>query len=195
MPTLTVLTIFTILTPNFLQSFPITNHKGPCFMLYNGLLRGFGYCGEVPSDIEFGSPDFWEHLKKVAVAIRMEEAGHKFASTLHALASAVKKLQLIAQIGQGTILYRGMGGLDVREFLESEGFTETAFLSTTQNLDVALSYSGIREGKVATVMAFELSTVDHGAEISEFSQYPSERETVSEVSTPVLVHTRTQIHA
>jgi hypothetical protein len=151
---------------------------GPCFMLYNGLLRGFGNCGEVKSDVEFASPDFWERHNKVSVASRMKEAGHKYASTLHALASAVKKLQLIAEGGQGTRLYRGLGGLDVRKFLTSQGFSEYSFLSTTRSLDVALTYSGIKEGKVATVLAFEIFTVDNGADISDFSLYPSECETV-----------------
>jgi hypothetical protein len=108
----------------------------------------------------------------------MEKAGHKFASTLHVLASAVKKLQLIAEDGQGTRLYRGLGGLDVHEFLASQGFAERAFMSSTRSLDVALAYSGIKEGKAATVLAFDISTVDNGADISDFSQFPAERETV-----------------
>jgi hypothetical protein len=156
----------------------IVLYSAACFMLYNGLLRGFGYCGEVPSDVEFASPEFWERLKEVTVESRMDKAGHKFSSTLHLLASAVKKLQLIAEDGQGTRLYRGLGGLDVHEFLESQGFTERAFMSTTRSLDVALTYSGIKEGKAAIVLAFDISTVDNGADISEFSQFPSERETV-----------------
>jgi ankyrin repeat protein len=151
---------------------------GPCFMLYNGLLRRFGNCGEVKSDVEFASPEFWELLSKVSVASRMKQAGHKYASTLHALASAVKKLQLIAEDGQGTRLYRGLGGLDVSEFSTSQGFSEYSFLSTTRSLDVALTYSGIKEGKVATVLAFDIFTVDNGADISDFSLYPSECETV-----------------
>ncbi len=74
---------------------------GPCFMLYNGLLRGFGNCCEVKSDVEFSSPEFWDLHSKVSVASRMEEAGHKYASTLYALASVVKKLQIITEDGQG----------------------------------------------------------------------------------------------
>jgi hypothetical protein len=33
----------------------IVLYSAACFMLYNGLLRGFGYCGEVPPDVEFTS--------------------------------------------------------------------------------------------------------------------------------------------
>ena len=81
-------------------------------MLYNGLLRGFGCCGEVPAsaeDVEYGSPEFWRLLGAKTVADRMKEAGHMFSSTMHTLASGVKKLQAIAEDGQGTRLYRGLG--------------------------------------------------------------------------------------
>jgi hypothetical protein len=77
-------------------------------MLYNGMLRGFGDCGEVPSDVESKSDAFWEHLKKISVTARIEKAGHKFSSTMHALSSGIKKIQGIAEDGQGTRLYRGL---------------------------------------------------------------------------------------
>ena len=80
-------------------------------MLYNGMLRGFGDCGEVPSDVESKSDAFWEHLKKVSVKTRLEKAGHNFSSTMHALSSGIKKIQAIAEDGQGTRLYRGLGKL------------------------------------------------------------------------------------
>jgi hypothetical protein len=35
--------------------------------------------------------------------------------------------------------------------MTSQGFTETAFLSTTRDLNVAIEYSGIKKGMVATV--------------------------------------------
>ena len=79
-------------------------------MLYNGMLRGFGNCGEVPAseDVEYGSEEFWQLLRTKTVADRMKKAGHKFSSTMHALASAIKKIQGIAEDGQGTRLYRGL---------------------------------------------------------------------------------------
>ena len=82
-------------------------------MLYNGMLRGFGFCGEVPAseDVEFGSPEFSQLLGAATVADRMQNAGHKFSSTMHALSSAIKKIQGIAEDGQGTRLYRGLGKL------------------------------------------------------------------------------------
>ena len=87
-------------------------------MLYNGMLRGFGNCGEVPAlkDVEYGSEEFWKLLGAKTVADRMEKAGHKFSSTMHALASAIKKIQGIAEDGQGTRLFRGLGKLPKQLF-------------------------------------------------------------------------------
>jgi hypothetical protein len=81
-------------------------------MLYNGILRGFGNCGEVPAseDVEFASAEFWQLLGAKTVADRMEKAGHKFSSTMHVLQSAIKKLQTISE-GKllGTRIYRALG--------------------------------------------------------------------------------------
>ncbi len=94
---------------------------GPCFMLYNGMLRGFGNCGEVPAlkDVEYGSEEFWQLLGANTVADRMKNAGHKFSSTMHALASGITKIQGIAEDGQGTRLYRGLGKLMTQRFSQS----------------------------------------------------------------------------
>ncbi len=88
-------------------------------MLYNGMLRGFGNCGEVPAseDVEYGSEKFWKLLGASTVADRMKKAGHKFSSTMHALASGIKKLQGISEDGQGTLLYRGLGKLLTQRFI------------------------------------------------------------------------------
>ena len=115
------------------------------------MLRGFGYCGEVPEDVEFDSSVFWEHLSLVSAASRMHKAGHKYVSTMHVLASAVKKLSMIVDDGQGTRVYRALAGLDITTFKASQGFTETSFMATTRSLDVALECSGVKDGKVATV--------------------------------------------
>ena len=105
----------------------------------------------------------------------MREAGHKFANTLHLIASFVKKLQGLSDDRQGTRLYRGLGGLDVRDFIIGKGFTERAFMSSTKSLQVALKAT---QGHVGTVLAMEVSAVDNGAEVVEFSQFPGEKETV-----------------
>ena len=48
----------------------------------------------------------------------------------------------------------------------------------TKNMDVALEYSGAKQGKVGTVLAMDLSAADKGAALELFSQYPSEKETI-----------------
>ena len=115
--------LFSAVTDNDILSARAHTHtylaKGPCFMLYNGMLRGFGDCGEVPSDVESKSDAFWEHLKKVSVTARIDKAGHKFCSTMHALSSGIKKIQGIAEDGQGTRLYRGLGKLTTQLFTTS----------------------------------------------------------------------------
>ena len=124
-------------------------YTGPMFVLYNGILRGFGNCGEVEEGIEFGSDAFWARIESVTVATRVAKSKNKFASTIHVLASAIKKLQGISDDEQGTILYRGLGGLDVHDFVKSRGFTEKAFMSTTKSLKVAMDYSGVKQGALS----------------------------------------------
>ena len=151
-------------------------YTGPLFVLYNGVLRGFGDCGEVQPGIEFWSEDgqFQTQIKSLSVKDRMMSAGHVFSSTIHVLVSGIKKLQRKLSGVQGTWLYRGLGGLDTRKFLEGNGYTEKGFTSTTKNLKVALEYSGVKSGRCGAVLAMELSEVDQGAVQDEFSQYPGE---------------------
>ena len=51
-------------------------------------------------------------------------------------------------------------------------------MSTTASLDVALEYSGAKKGNLGSVLAMEISEVDHGAVLQDFSQYPGEAETL-----------------
>ena len=148
------------------------------FVLYNALLRGFGFCGAVEAGIDFGSAEFWAQWKAIDIDTWFKRSGHKFTNTIHALCSAIKKLQAIADDAPGTLLYRGLGALSVREFLASLGFTDRAFLSTTKDRDVALEYSGVKQSGVGTVLCIETSTTNNGAVIVFFSQYPGEVETV-----------------
>jgi hypothetical protein len=156
-------------------------YSGPLFILYNGVLRGFGTCGKA-EDEDFGSDTFWERIKSVSVKDLMARAGHLFPNTIHLLVSAVKKLQMGSPNGQGKTVFRGLAGLDLTEFKQSHGFSESGFLSTTSNIDLALEYSGVKQMLVATVLAIALSQIDNGAEIFDFSQYPSERETLINAS-------------
>jgi hypothetical protein len=148
------------------------------FVLYNAILRGFGFCGAVAPDTEFASDEFWAQWKTVDIKAWVEHSGHRFANTIHALASAIKKLQGLAAKAPAARLYRGLGGLNVASFVASLGFTDRAFMSTTKDLHIALEYSGVNKGLVGTVLCIETSTTNNGAVIVKFSQYPGEEETV-----------------
>ena len=148
------------------------------FVLYNALLRGFGFCGAVAPDTEFASDEFWAQWKAGDINAWVERSGHKFANTIHALASAIKKLQVLAAQEPSIRLYRGLGGLDVAKFAASLGFTDRAFMSMTKDRGIALEYSGVHKGLVGTVLCIETSTTNNGAVLLRFSQYPEEEETV-----------------
>ncbi len=148
-------------------------YTGPMFTLYNALLRGFGFCGAMSPGVEFASDEFWTQWKAVDINAWVERSGHRFTHTIHALASAIKKLQGLAAKEPSTHLYRGLGGLSVAAFAASCGFTDKAFMSTTKDRNIALEYSGVHKGLVGTVLCIETSTINDGAVISEFSQAQS----------------------
>ena len=75
------------------------------FVLYNALLRGFGFCGAVEAGIEFGSDDFFSQWKARDINAWFKRSGHRFTNTIHALASAIKKLQAIADDAPACLLY------------------------------------------------------------------------------------------
>ncbi len=89
-----------------------------------------------------------------------------------------------AYILEGTLLYRGLGGLlDLPDkFHEVDdqgrsGYLDWGMMSTSSDRNVALGYSGVKQRRPrATMMVIEATAVDRGADISEFSQYPGEKE-------------------
>ena len=136
------------------------------FVIYNAILRRY------PADIY-----------KI-----YEAADNTFPTTIFILVSAIQKLSRCMNIPAGTLLYRGLGGsmeLPDTFFVPSQncitpnalGYCEFAFMSTTQDRSVAVQYSGVRDNKPkASIMEIHPNSVDRGADISEFSQYPGEKE-------------------
>jgi hypothetical protein len=132
------------------------------FVVYNGILRRF------PQQLH-------EHF------IRSD---NMFSTTIFVLVSAVQKLSRVMHIPPGTLLYRGLGGtLELPDsFTNADengctGFTEFGFMSTTADRSVAIQYSGVKDKKPqASIMEIHPNAIDRGADISEFSQYPGERE-------------------
>jgi ankyrin repeat protein len=144
----------------------IVMYTGPCFVLYNAVLRQF------PADI-------YNVFK---------DGNNLFSTTIFVLASAVNKMSRCMNIPPGTLLYRGLGGtLEFPDrFTRADpncatpnalGFLEYGFMSTTADKSVAVQYSGVKEGKPkAGILQISPNSVDRGADISQFSQYPAEKE-------------------
>jgi hypothetical protein len=103
-----------------------------------------------------------------------------FTTTICVLVSAIIKLARETKLPTGSKLYRGLGGDRTfpPNFFKSNdkghrGVLEWGFMSTTSEKSIAIQYSGIKEGKpFPTVFEIDCGTVDRGADISMFSQYP-----------------------
>jgi hypothetical protein len=81
-----------------------------------------------------------------------EKAGNLFSTTIHVLLSAVVKIASNVKIPDGLILYRGLAVQFPEQFHKPDangckGFAEWGFMSTTANRDIAVMYSGVRDGK------------------------------------------------
>ena len=129
------------------------------FQLYNAVLRRF------PQDV-------YERQR--------DEYGNVYTTTIYVLASAVLNIARETRLPAGLKLFRGLGGdktLPVSFFKSNDkghkGILEWAFMSTTANKSIALQYSGIRQGKpYPTILEIDSGTVDRGADLTNFSQYP-----------------------
>jgi len=148
-------------------------YPGPMFVIYNAILRQW------PKNI-----------------YEVYQADNTFPTTIFVLVSAIQKLSRCMNIPTGTLLFRGLGGsmeLPDTFFVPSEfcvpkplkecktpnalGYCEFGFMSTTQDKSVAVKYSGVEQGMPkASIMEIRPNSVDRGADISEFSQYPKEKE-------------------
>jgi hypothetical protein len=130
------------------------------FMVYNAILRQFP-----------------QALFEV-----FEKSDNFFSTTIHVLQSAVVKIARNTKIPDGLILYRGLSMKFPRQFFATDengcrGFAEWGFMSTTANRDIAVMYSGVREGKpTATVLQIKTNSINRAACIEMYSQYQEERE-------------------
>jgi hypothetical protein len=128
------------------------------FVLYNAALRR--------------SPK--EHFE------RLVAGGNVYTTTIAVLVSAVVGISRETRLEAGLKLYRGLGGDRTfpPAFFKSDnkgrkGMLEWGFMSTTADKTIAIQYSGIREGKpFPTIFEIDSGTVDRGADITSFSQYP-----------------------
>ena len=115
---------------------------------------------------------------------RYNDSDCLFPTTIHVLVSALHKISRVTEIKPGMNLYRGLGfDADLPElFYQTDehgcsGFTEWGFMSTTARKEVAIQYSKVQEGNpLPRVLVISLGSVDRGACLKDFSQYPDEEE-------------------
>ncbi len=86
----------------------------------------------------------------------------------------------VMKLPAGLKLYRGLGGLTElpERFFQQDlhgccGYMEFGFLSSTAEQAVAMDYSGVKDRRpYAMVLEIEIDSVNRGACIADFSQYP-----------------------
>jgi hypothetical protein len=147
---------------NRAEMIAVVMYTGPMFVVYNGILRQYP-----------------KELYSVFL-----ERDNRFSTTIFILVSAVQKLSRCMNIPAGMLLYRGLGGtLELPDSFTNadengcKGYTEFGFMSTTADRSVAIQYSGVKAKKPqASIMEIRPNAIDRGADISEFSQYPGEKE-------------------
>ena len=106
---------------------------------------------------------------------------NRYTTTLHAINSAIVKLSKLTYACE---VYRGINNRVLPpEFWQANeygvrGGIEAAFMSTTRDRDVALSYAqgDGQSAKAGFVFEIQQGMVDRGADLSFLSQYPHERE-------------------
>jgi hypothetical protein len=148
-------------------------YTGPMYVIYNAILSRF-------ADTLFDDgQSVWGTLNGQTGLAR-----NVFATTLNVLVSAVQKLRMVTVYSENLLLYRGTGGkVNLPEHffrpddLGCKGMTDWGFFSATTDINIARNYSGAPKGSPNPIV-FEIQTncVDHGASVSEFSQYPQENE-------------------
>ena len=116
--------------------------------------------------------------------------GNLFSTTIFVLVSAVTKIARVMRLPPGLELFRGLGGrtqLPESFLLDDEhgckGYMEWGFLSTTACRETAIEYSGVGDGKpLPMVIQTKTTSIDRGACIKEFSQYPGEVHTAFQLT-------------
>ena len=124
-----------------------------------------------------GSAKVFEPANGTLYFEEAKESLNLYTTTLHAINSAIIKL---GKLTEAKTVYRGIGGKALpKEFWEKNRFgvrggVEPAFMSTTLNREVAMTYASGSD--VGIVLAIRQGMVNRGADISWLSQYPHEKE-------------------
>lgn len=143
-------------------------YSGPMFVVYNCILRRNSQ-----------PPNLYQQLVS---------CNNLFTTTIFVLGSALQKLSRCTYIPNGTPLFRGLGGqgkfsLELPDSFYAcddngcSGYTDFGFQSWTADVTTGLQYSVVFQHKPsACMLEMQVSSIDRGADISMFSQFPGEKE-------------------
>ncbi len=131
-------------------------YTGPMSVVYNGILARF------PREL-------YDVFAK---------SDNRFSTTICVLASAVLKLSRSKAIPAGTVLYLGLRGRTrISSLFECSDFVNFGFTSMSADKTTVAQHSRDKEGQLrATIMVCQ--DTDSCAAVSDFSQYPNEKEFV-----------------
>ena len=107
---------------------------------------------------------------------------NRYPTTLACIVSGILKLCRVAEMPEGAEVFRGLSGLVLPpSFFERDeqgfaGGVEPGFMSTTTDAKVAVQYSGIHQGREATIFCLQLGKMSLGADVSWLSQFAGEKE-------------------
>ncbi|KAJ1488006.1 hypothetical protein T484DRAFT_1784654, partial [Baffinella frigidus] len=152
-------------------------YTGPQFQKYNQHLRGLGEARTAKATQGEGAP------QKLGGTRKAKKRGmeRQYTTTIHAIASALKKVARFTKLPEGGKVYRGMSGVRLpAEFRVPDEFgcrggVELGFLSTSTSKEQALAYIEMSKCR-PTLFEIQLGQVDRGATLRWISQFPSEDE-------------------
>ena len=150
---------------------------GPMYAKYNEVLR-------VTTLQENAAQPATGLERTVAVEGTAALEANTYSTTIGLLISGLIKLGRIATPPPNRRAYRGLADLKLSPafFTRDEqgfcGVVEPAFLSMSDDEATALRYSGLADGKKATIFELQLGKASLGAEVEWLSQFPDERERI-----------------
>jgi len=135
-------------------------YTGPQFQRYNQHLRGLGEAGTEKAAQAGGAPPLKRGGTRRAMRAKKER---QYTTTIHAIASALKKVARATKLPTGGNVYRGMSGVllpeafRVRDEHGCRGGVELGFLSTSTSKAQALEYIDMRKGRFDLFARLSLS--------------------------------------
>ena len=127
-------------------------------------------------------------FKKYNAVMRMTEQEleddslNKYPTTIHVIQSLLRKLSRVSQPPKNSKVYRGLSRCKLPEefFVPDEqgckGGVEYGFLSTSADIEVALTYAGIQKNRPNPIIfELDIGKTSMGADVSFLSQFPHEK--------------------